>query len=545
MPPKDPERAAEKAAREARIQQAVAEARTLEKPNFSALSRKYDLRRDVIKYHLTGILTQRVPVSLKNRFTPAQDTALTKYCHQLDEANIAATGGMIEITGNYLLRRGPRGRDCALLSKMWAYRFLERMNIELRHPNKVRVNFKRLKDEHLDVFVDWFSQLKSKVEEHDIGPSNIYNMSLGFQFHQRGLRRGVVTDIEGSDTSAAARLKSGFLTTIECVAANGFAVPPLFIVKGDTNLDWWDDSPDVPDGAREALSPTGWVTPKLAMHWIRHFDEHTKGRVSRGRRRLLLIDGHESHLPPEFFDICEARKIIILSLVPHARELLQPLDGQPFLQYEEVFHSPVNNGESTPTNIEEFLSQVMSARRAAFNELTIRDMFANCGIWPIDLEKIIRPLRDQLEEIQETEAVREQLCSEPTPEPRAPSPPPRAIRIVRARAEEAVALQKKDANQVRHQLRQIYNLNLRTCGMVLQLQEDMKRKMEFQQQRPQNRPLPDKVLARRDIKTSRLALSRVGRKKLAAQARRRKNQAKYGIAGASKRLAASVIVEID
>ncbi|KAJ5437995.1 uncharacterized protein N7458_008993 [Penicillium daleae] len=403
MPPKDPERAAEKAAREARIQQAVAEARTLEKPNFSALSRKYDLRRDVIKYRLTGILSQRVPVSLKNRFTLAQDTALTKYCHQLDEANIAATGGMIEITGNYLLRRGPRGRDCALLSKMWAYRFLERMNIELRHPNKVRVNLKRLKDEHLDVFVDWFSQLKSKVEEHDIGPSNIYNMSLGFQFHQRGLRRGVVTDIEGSDTSAAARLKSGFLTTIE----------------------------------------------------------------------------------------------------------------------------------------------FMSARRAAFNELTIRDMFANCGIWPIDSEKIIRPLRDQLAEIQETEAVREQLCSEPTPEPRAPSPPPRAIRIVRARAEEAVALQKKDANQVRHQLRQIYNLNLRTCGMVLQLQEDMKRKMDFQQQRPQNRPLPDKVLPRRDIKTSRLALSRVGRKKLAAQARRRKNRAKYGIAGASKRLAASDIVEID
>jgi hypothetical protein len=162
-------------------------------------------------------------------------------------------------------------------------------------------------------------------------------------------------------------------------------------------------------------------------------------------------------------------------------------------------------------------------------------MFANCGIWPLDPEKIIQPLQKQLDE---TPAPHE------TPQrthPRAPctESPPRAIRIVRARAEEAVVLQKKDTKQVMNQLRQIYDLNLTTYGMVLQLQDDLKKRMEFQEQRSQNRRPSTEVQPRRNIKTLRLVFSRVAKRKLAAQVRRRKNLAKYGILGARKRPAAS------
>ncbi|KAJ5896991.1 uncharacterized protein N7473_006390 [Penicillium subrubescens] len=528
----------ENAARKERLEQAVAEARASKKPNYSALARKYNVKRESLTYHLREAPPTE---SLRNRMSQEQRAVMLKYVQQLDDANILVSGGLIEVTGNYLLQRDAGGRECKLLSKMWSYRYLERLTIEFKNQKKAHVNLKRLKAEHLDAFADYFRLLKSKIEEHNIGPSNIYNMSLGFQFHQRGLRRGVATDIEGSDTSAAARLKSGALTIIECVAANGFAVPPLFVVKGETHLEWWDDSPDVPEGARESTSPTGWVTPNLAMHWIRHFDAHTKSRVSRGQKRLLLVDGHESHFPPEFFDICATRKIVVLSFVPFSQELLQPLDGQPFLEYEEILHSDINNGEAPLTDKDEFLAQVMSARRVAFNEQTIRDMFANCGIWPLDPEKILQPLQKQLDE---APAPRE-VPNEPTPEPRAPSPPPRAIRIVRARAEEAVALQKKDAKQVMNQLRQIYNLNLKTCGMVLQLQDDLKKRMEFEEQRSQNRRTPTEVPPRRNIKTSRLVFSRVAKRKLAAQARRRKSLAKYGISGARKRPEVSEAMEID
>lgn len=73
---------------------------------------------------------------------------------------------------------------------------------------------------------------------------------------------------------------------------------------------------------------------------------------------------------------------------------------------------------------------------------------------------------------------------EHTPKPCAPSLK-LAIRIVYTRAEQAGALQKKNAKQVMHQLRQIYNLNLRTGKMALQLQCDVQL-MQIKQQRPQN-----------------------------------------------------------
>lgn len=190
----------------------------------------------------------------------------------------------------------------------------------------------------------------------------------------------------------------------------------------------------------------------------------------------------------------------------------------------ELLHSDINNGEAPLTDKDGYLAQVMSARRVAFDQQTIRDMFANCGIWPLDPEKIIQPLQKQIEG---APAPRE-VPNEPTPEPRAPSPPPRAIRIVRARAEEAIALQKKDTKQVMNQLRQIYNLNLKTCWVVLQLQDDLKKRMELFEQLSQNRQPSNQVQPRRNIRKSKLLLSRVAQRKLAAQARRRKNLAEKG-----------------
>jgi hypothetical protein len=99
---------------------------------------------------------------------------------------------------------------------------------------------------------------------------------------------------------------------------------------------------------------------------------------------------------------------------------------------------------------------------------------------------------------------------------------------VRARAEEAIALQKKDTKQVMNQLRQIYNLNLKTCWVVLQLQDDLKKRMELFEQLSQNRQPSNQVQPRRNIRKSKLLLSRVAQRKLAAQARRRKNLAEKG-----------------
>jgi hypothetical protein len=42
--------------------------------------------------------------------------------------------------------------------------------------------------------------------------------------------------------------------------------------------------------------------------------------------RLLILDGHESHLNQDFKDYCLEHKILTLCMPPHSSHVLQPLD---------------------------------------------------------------------------------------------------------------------------------------------------------------------------------------------------------------------------
>ena len=66
------------------------------------------------------------------------------------------------------------------------------------------------------------------------------------------------------------------------------------------------------------IKPTsnGWTDNETGLDWIRHFDKHTKG-CSKGIYRLLIIDGHKSHLSAEFNKFCEENKIITVSISAH------------------------------------------------------------------------------------------------------------------------------------------------------------------------------------------------------------------------------------
>jgi hypothetical protein len=58
---------------------------------------------------------------------------------------------------------------------------------------------------------------------------------------------------------------------------------------------------------------------------VKHFDRHTKAR-QLGGYRLLILDGHESHLNQDFKDYCLENRILTLCMPPHSSHILQPLD---------------------------------------------------------------------------------------------------------------------------------------------------------------------------------------------------------------------------
>ncbi|CZT49124.1 uncharacterized protein RSE6_09920 [Rhynchosporium secalis] len=98
------------------------------------------------------------------------------------------------------------------------------------------------------------------------------------------------------------------------------------------------------------FSDKGYNTVELGLGWIQHFDKHTKRLleldndawrldifddpkdekpVARGepeKSRLLIIDGHESHVNMDFLQYAEDNNIIVLALPPHLTHKMQPLD---------------------------------------------------------------------------------------------------------------------------------------------------------------------------------------------------------------------------
>jgi len=52
----------------------------------------------------------------------------------------------------------------------------------------------------------------------------------------------------------------------------------------------------------------------LEMEWIKHFHKVTKGTVMGGEWRLLIVDGHGSHITVEFVEFCLSVNIVAYCL---------------------------------------------------------------------------------------------------------------------------------------------------------------------------------------------------------------------------------------
>lgn len=105
---------------------------------------------------------------------------------------------------------------------------------------------------------------------------------------------------------------------------NGYVLPLYIIFQGQRiQYSWYDDKINLEIVIQ--VSPNGWTDAEIALTWLKHFDYYTKPQL-RGKYRLLLLDGHSSHVSYEFVEYCTENNIVALCLLPHVTHVLQPLD---------------------------------------------------------------------------------------------------------------------------------------------------------------------------------------------------------------------------
>jgi hypothetical protein len=85
---------------------------------------------------------------------------------------------------------------------------------------------------------------------------------------------------------------------LEAISASGRSIRPLVVFKGQNLQLSWFPEVDVPEW-HYMTSENGWTSNKTGLQWLRNVFI-PKSRRDSSRTRLLVIDGHGSHVSIDF-----------------------------------------------------------------------------------------------------------------------------------------------------------------------------------------------------------------------------------------------------
>ena len=115
-----------------------------------------------------------------------------------------------------------------------------------------------------------------------------------------------------------------FITLHACISAAGTKIAPALLYKGTSRdmQDTWLDELKEGDKAYFGTSENGWSNKEYGIVWLRQvFDRETRALAGH-RRRLLIVDGHLSHVNLEFLEACDRLRILVLILPPYSTHRL-------------------------------------------------------------------------------------------------------------------------------------------------------------------------------------------------------------------------------
>lgn len=147
-----------------------------------------------------------------------------------------------------------------------------------------------------------------------------------------------------------------------------------------------------------SFSPNGWTDDAVALKWVTElFDPCTAASVG-SLPRLLILDGHGSHITWEFARFCKQRNIILFCLPSHFTHLLHPLDVGIFSPLQNFYGRQVDDyRRETEEGIKKsvFIPLLHKAKLEAITKHNIEQVFATTGIVPLNPRRVYTKLKPQ------------------------------------------------------------------------------------------------------------------------------------------------------
>ena len=366
-------------------------------PTFRELALEFGVARSVLCDRASGNRRNRqIAHEKEQKLSPGDEKALEKWCQDLDDWGFPPRMDLLRGFARALAQiRAEEEGDASIahLGINWTTRFLSRHpTIAARYSSQL--DRQRAYASNPMTLRDYFRKLQKVIRIHKIEEGEKYNMDekgfiLGFSTRSRVIcrsyRRNPLVTQDGNRE---------MLTVLECVSADCFILPAFVIYKAKSHLSGWHGETDDLT-ARFCLSNNGWTDNVLGLRWlIEHFDPNTRARAA-GRARLLIVDGHASHISYEFCKYALSNNIRLISLPAHSTHLLQPLDVGLFGPLQHFYGKAADDYmRNTRAGILKgtFWGFYRQAREKAYTKQNIKQAFRATGVSPFNPNAVLTRL---------------------------------------------------------------------------------------------------------------------------------------------------------
>jgi hypothetical protein len=141
----------------------------------------------------------------------------------------------------------------------------------------------------------------------------------------------------------------------------------------------------------------GWTSNIHGLEWLRRVFEPATRDKAKGQPRLLLCDGHDSHISGNFIAHCMEHNIVLIVLPPHTTHLTQPLDVAVFGPLSTAHGQAVDRLSRTGLarlTKAEWVDIYIKARQKAIVKKNIKAAWKGAGLIPLNRFKVLNHLAD-------------------------------------------------------------------------------------------------------------------------------------------------------
>lgn len=216
------------------LQDAVEALRSGTSHSVRKIARDYRVPYATLWNRVHGIGSRRDAHEHEQLLDNAQQQVLVEWCEYHAHMGIPLTRVQVAQKASELAGRAP--------GKNWVDRFLKKHNHSLHSAKGHGLDPKRAKAFNPTTVADHFQQLQKSIDMFDIPPQNIYNWDeKGLQLGggRKGLPCHYIFGRNQCDRYVARSDNLEIVSLLETVSADGYAMPPTFVIAKTAPPEWW------------------------------------------------------------------------------------------------------------------------------------------------------------------------------------------------------------------------------------------------------------------------------------------------------------------